>query len=224
MIGALPENLPSVATARLPAAYEAAKSALAECARIDECKDWADKMAAMASYAKQAKDDGLHKMAIRIQARAIRRCGELLQAIMPAKNQYENARGSGPPSRTQAAEDAGLSRDQRRTALRVAAIAPEEFNRAVESDDPPTLSDLAERGTQKREPLIDLGGRDPDDYRAATMAMGEVRQMFEMTLEYPVDMVLRGLGPRDKIARFREQAEAAREWLNLLLERLPNHE
>jgi hypothetical protein len=51
----------------------AAKVAISECAHIDECKDWADKSEALASYAKQAKDDELRNMAERIQARAIRR-------------------------------------------------------------------------------------------------------------------------------------------------------
>jgi hypothetical protein len=39
-----------------------AKAALAVCARIDECKDWADKAEAMASYARQSGDIELRKM------------------------------------------------------------------------------------------------------------------------------------------------------------------
>ena len=75
------DQLPDIATAKLPAAYTVAKRALAECGKIDECKDWADKAAALASYAKQSKDESLFKAAARIQARAIRRCGELLKEI-----------------------------------------------------------------------------------------------------------------------------------------------
>src|SRR6516165_5724503 len=71
-------------TARLPSTYESAKTALAECHRIDECKDWADRAEALASYARQAKDDELRRMADRIQARAIHRAGELLKEIPPA--------------------------------------------------------------------------------------------------------------------------------------------
>ena len=69
----LPATLPANSDAQLPQRYEAARSAIAECERIDECKDWSDKAAAMASYARQAKDDSLRVMAVRIQARAERR-------------------------------------------------------------------------------------------------------------------------------------------------------
>lgn len=101
-----------------------------------------------ASYARQSKDDSLRKTADRIQARAVRRCGELLAEIKrppqggrPAKNG-----GDAPPvSRARAAIDAGLSRDQKRTALRVAAVPELDFEAAVEGDDPPTITELAER-------------------------------------------------------------------------------
>jgi hypothetical protein len=75
------DQLPSIANTKLPAAYTVAKRALAECGKIDECKDWADKSAALASYAKQSGDKSLFNLATRIQARAIRRCGELLKEV-----------------------------------------------------------------------------------------------------------------------------------------------
>jgi hypothetical protein len=65
--------LPAITSAKLPASYAAAKVALSECTAIDECQTWADKAEALASYARQAKDDELRKMADRIQARAVRR-------------------------------------------------------------------------------------------------------------------------------------------------------
>jgi DNA primase len=136
---ALPRNLPA---AKLPDGYESAKAALARCFAIDECKEWADKAQALASYAKQAKDDSLRKDADRIQARAVRRCGELLKQIKPAKNQHDvkqRARAGAGPSRKRAAQKAGLSERQQKTALRVADVPTEEFERAVESEDPPTV-------------------------------------------------------------------------------------
>jgi len=90
--------------------------------------------AALASYAKQANDDELVKMATRIQLRAVRRCGELLKAIAPRDTAGPpNRKGDHTITRTQAAADAGLSEHQKRTALRVAAIPEEEFELTVES-------------------------------------------------------------------------------------------
>lgn len=77
-----------------------------------------------------------HRLAAtRIKARAIRRCGELLKQIEGAKNQHDaksrGARGAAPPSRSAAATAAGLSRDQKRDALRVASIPADDFERSA---------------------------------------------------------------------------------------------
>ena len=101
------------------------------------------------------------KMATRIRVRAVRRAGELLRQIEPAKNQHDAyARvGSGPSSRSEAASDAGMSGRQQKTALRIAAVPAEDFERQVESPVPPTLTALAQQGIKPR-PLLDLKGRD----------------------------------------------------------------
>jgi len=62
---------------------------------MDECKSWADKAEALSSYAKQANDNTLHRLADRIQARAIRREGELLEEIEAATNQHDISGGAG---------------------------------------------------------------------------------------------------------------------------------
>ena len=148
------DHLPVVASAKFPATYAAARKALSECSRIDECQQWANKAEALASYAKQAKDDQLRNLAKRIQARAIRRCGELLKQVEPAKNQHDaNARdGTVPSTRTQAATDAGLSERQRKTALRVASVDDETFNTAIDAPVPPTITELAEWGRASLKP------------------------------------------------------------------------
>ena len=152
------EQLPSIAKARLPTNYAKAKSALAKCTKIDECKDWADKAAALASYAAQAEDDALENLSRRIRARAVRRCGELLKQIGPASSHKgerigDNRRETALPSvtRTQAARDAGLTEHQSKTALRVANIPEEEFEAAVEAEIPALITELAERGTTRRQ-------------------------------------------------------------------------
>jgi hypothetical protein len=110
--------------ARLPATYQAAQKAIVKCSRIDECKSWSDKAAALASYARQARDHTLRMMAERIQARAVRRCGELLKQVpsgQGSRNQHGELR-NGAVTRQQAAQDAGLSERQKVTALRLAAL------------------------------------------------------------------------------------------------------
>jgi hypothetical protein len=118
------------------------------------CQKWANKAEALASYAKQAHDTTLRKMADRIQARAIRRCGELLKQIKPARGANQNIRaGTGPKAgRKQAAADAGLSARQRKTALRVANVPKAEFEKAVESPNPPTVGAPIPSGLSTRRP------------------------------------------------------------------------
>jgi hypothetical protein len=141
-----------VSDARLPATYEQAKTALAQCSRIDECQEWANKAEALASYARQADDETLFRLAKRIQGRAVRRCGELLKQIEPAKNQHDaaNRADKGDLTRTEAAEQAGMSLHQQRTAVRVANVPADQFEQAVESAEPSTVTALAEMGKQSR--------------------------------------------------------------------------
>ena len=147
----LPANI-SIANARLPATYEAAKTALANCESIDECQEWANKAEALASYAAMAKDEALRALADRIQARAIRRCGELLKTFNApgARTDHKPQDGAAPRSATEAAERAGLSARQHKTAVAVAAVPQEVFDSAVEAPKPPTVTKLAERGKKAR--------------------------------------------------------------------------
>jgi hypothetical protein len=72
-------------------------------------------------------------MAIRIQARAIRRCGELLRKIEPKPGARTDLPGIAGNTRFKAAADAGMSKRQRDTALRVAKVNGKDFERQVES-------------------------------------------------------------------------------------------
>ena len=177
-------HLPSVNDAQLPASYEHAKTALAECSNIDECKNWSDHALALASYARQAKDDSMLKMATRIQARAIRRAGELLKQIMTKHGANQNIEGCTSPivTRKQAAEDAGLSDDQRKNALRVASIPESEFSELVESDSPPTITKLAEIGTKKQ--LVDLKGRNPKEFNQSLHFIAMFERHLKQSGEY----------------------------------------
>lgn len=221
LIPALPANLPSIANAKLPAIYQSAKETIAACEQIDECKDWADKSEALASYAKQAGDETLRKTADRIQARAIRRCGELLREIKPARGANQNIRDAADPkvrTREGAAADAGLSERQRKTALRVAAVPAPEFEAAVEGPEPPTVTALAEKGKAPR-PLVDLGGRDPEEFKASTRAQGALRVLAEVAREVPAAVAARG-ALNNEHDELREQAGVVLTWLEDLLDEL----
>lgn len=167
-MNALPQIAPRQAS--LPQTYEAAKAALAKCQAMDECQSWADKAAALASYAKQAEDDAMLKMAARIKTRAARRAGELLKQIEPqqgARTDLKLSEGDHTRfTREDAARQAGMSKHQQVQATRIASIPDEDFEEQVESDTPPTLSQLAQQGIKPR-PLVDLNGRDPKEYNAA---------------------------------------------------------
>jgi hypothetical protein len=169
-----PARLPahiSAAKASLPRSYEAAKTALANCVSIDECKDWADKAAALASYAKQASDEEMMRQATRIRDRAIRRCGELLKQIEPQQGARNDLTSGGRPpevTRNTAARDVGMSPHQAKQAIRVANVPAADFERQVESPTPPTVTKLAEQGKKAApRPIIDLKGRDPEEFNRA---------------------------------------------------------
>jgi hypothetical protein len=159
----------------LPASYEAAKQALAECTRVDECKEWADKAAALASYARQAKDRSLLEYAQRIQLRATNRMGELLKLVEPGVNRFDRREGDLPPNRKSAADAAGLSEHQRKTALRVANVPRDEFEAALSSGIPPSVTVMAERGKVPKplEPHASPIPADPTQVAKATALLRE---------------------------------------------------
>jgi hypothetical protein len=147
-----------IKTARLPENYEVAKRAIAECERFDECAEWADKAAAIASYARQADNWELEAYAQRIRLRAVRRLGELLKEFDARGGDRRNknvvALASDRPSRAVAAQEAGVSEHKTRTAVKIAAMPPDEFEAAVESNDPPGTTKLARWIDQKQSEVV----------------------------------------------------------------------
>lgn len=219
-------RVPALANAQLPASYQAAQKALAECSRVDECKDWSDKAQALASYARQAKDSTLHNLALRIQARAQRRMGELLKLIPqnPGGRPPELPAGGHPPAgetRAQVARDAGLSEHQRKTALRVASVPDAEFQSRVESPIPPTVTALARLGTAP----CDLS-RIPDpapevlpaDPAIVVRTHRGLREFASFCAAHDPVAVARGAGDVDML---RGQVETISAWLDRFVVNLP---
>jgi hypothetical protein len=121
----------------LPSTYIAARIALAKCDRVDECLTYSSQAAALEAYAHQSRDTALMDFATRIQARAVRRLGELLKEIPIG-------------GRIAAANASGLSRLQRNQASSIAQIAPKTFEQLVESKAPPKVYKLADIGRKRR--------------------------------------------------------------------------
>lgn len=210
-------NLPATIdrdNAALPERYMSAKTALAECQRVDECKDWADKAAALASYAKQADDDSLYLMARRIQGRAVRRAGELL-----AQFQVENGIGRPPGNGTgsdtisqrSAAETAGMSKRQEVTARRVAEVPEDIFEAAIEGDAPPSVTALANLG-RREEPK-------PEGFTKATQAIGHVKRFAEFCEENDPKYVAHGVF-EDEAADLRAMVFKIDAWLDVFVTNL----
>ena len=168
-----------VNTAQLPQLYEQAKNALAECEKLDECAEWADKAAAIASYAQQADDAELENCARRIRARAVRRCGELLRTF--------DARGRGKSesplvfkSRTAVAQEAGLTEHKVRTAVNIASIPNPEFEALVESKRPPGTTLLAQfNKLNQRERVRGVTERSLGEVHQSAQAARAVEGMLE---------------------------------------------
>lgn len=171
--------------AKLPASYSAAKAALMECSRIDECKEWADRASALASYAKQAQDSQLEDMAKRIKNRALRRAGELLDQIEPGQGARDGKRreGAHPPlTRRQAACEAGLSEHQAKQVLRMAQVPEPVFEDMVERG--ATATEIADAGTVKK----------PVNRDDARKLMTAVRAYRDSLQRLDLDEAVQGLG------------------------------
>jgi hypothetical protein len=98
-----------------------------------------------------ADDDTLRQLSDRIQARAVRRMGELLKQF-DARGAHMKNDGAvnSHPSQREVAERAGVSERQRATAIRVANVPEEKFEAAIEAPKPATVTRLAEMGKQVR--------------------------------------------------------------------------
>lgn len=195
----------NIASARLPRSYEHAKQALTACSNIDECQQWADKAEALASYAKQADDDSLRRLADRIQARAVRRCGELLKQYDGRGRPAENKDGAVPISQRAIAGQAGMSERQIKTAVRVANVPADKFEEWVESDAPPTVTKLAEAGKAARPA--------PEGFKEATHLLGTVKRFAEFCAANRPELVAGGV-LESEAASLRKMVGVIDGWLD----------
>lgn len=143
-----------IRNARLPINYEAAKKALAECVSLDECKDWADRTAAIATYARQIRDNEMLEAAQRIKLRAEARLGELLRQIPRAPAIYDHDKkkmAPNPGNRYRLAELAGISFQKASEAITISRVPPKRRDKLIEQSPPVKRSELMRLGTTPRE-------------------------------------------------------------------------
>ena len=139
-------------------------------------------------------------------------------------NQYSKEKNDGGgtfQSKKQAAIEAGMSERQRNTAQRVANIPNDEFEELVESDNPPTVTELAKKGTQQRKPVTNLEGRDPQDFSASTKAQGLLREAAKAADTLDPETIVRGALPNEHAA-IRKHIQAIDAWLDKIIVRLEN--
>lgn len=203
--------------ARLPVTYATARTALSECARIDECMEWANKAEALATYARIADDDALEKMCIRIKARAIRRVGELLQEFDGRGRPEENKADDNPNlSQRQAAENAGLSHHQQKTAVRISNIPTESFEEWIESDTPPKVTALAEAGKKPRAAET-APQQFPEGFGRVAQAIGTIRWTAEACAKHDPQQTAEAILPHE-IDDILKNIEAIYQWLDVFME------
>lgn len=111
--------------------YEQARTALAECQRVDEVKDIRDKAEAMAAYARQAKDTELIQWATEIKVRAERKAGELLAQSAANGDRAPQGRVSPVEPKPTTLVDLGITSNQSSRWQSLASMTDAHFETAV---------------------------------------------------------------------------------------------
>lgn len=120
-----------------PTRWNAAAHALAECRKVDEVKGWVDKAAALAEYARQAKDRHLELDAGEIRIRAERRLGQLLAETErhkggnPALTTPSHREGVESEPQPKKLSEEGIGYKLSSRAQKLAAVPEPEFEEAV---------------------------------------------------------------------------------------------
>ena len=130
-----------------------------------------------------------------------RRCGVLLQEFEKANGKRTDLEPSGgEPTRSQAATQAGLSKDQAVNAIRVANVPKEDFEKQVEGEEPPTITNLAEQGTKKRKvvPIYEEQGMTKKAFQAGMHFRGHLSNLAEYTSEFDPQEVADGSLPDER--------------------------
>lgn len=203
-----------IATAQLPVNYEAARTAILQCSRVDECKEWADRAAAIAVYAKQLRDNTMKEAAQRIQLRARVRIGELLLAIPNAQGRGNPGAGPDPGSRRQTI----ARNDLANTAIGCIAMArvpPRIREKLIEASPPISAKTLAGLGTRRRSQKEERF-RAGSAYKLLVGIHNEGLGGFVRWIQRHSARTLARQIKADEASRLRDYIRAADDWLGEL--------
>lgn len=226
-----PANLPAVAPTGFPVCYEEARQAIAKCESPFECRTMADQAAAMAVYARMRDDTDLQNRAVRLQAWAARRWGELDRALHPDRRQANLKQGprnvvdhnsvelpknsnfgNQPESGKRPLPPDGTTEYQRVVSRRLAAIPEPEFTRQVESENPPTLTQLAAQGKVTRV-------RDPE-YSQVTDTSQPLRMFAQFAASHDAAELAQSVTAAE-VRIVREMVTRSGRWLTTFWDNLP---
>ena len=177
---------------------------------------------ALASYAKQSDNKELEKMAMRIRARASERCGALLAEFEKKINRHSSSSSEDELTRDEAAKEAGLSPKQAQTRLRIHEAKkndPAAFEEQLESDNPPTITNLAEQGMAKGIPRYEQLGMSKKAFQAGMYFRGHLADMAEQTTNFDPQDVVDGSTLEER-KQIRQHIETIDEYLDQLIAKL----
>jgi hypothetical protein len=176
--------------------YEEARKALEACTRIDEVKDFRDKVRALETYARRAQDYSLEKKASETRLRYERRAGQMLHDMAERGERATrgDSDGSNLPnvasrgvSSIPTLGDLGVSRDESSRWQRLAAVSDEIFeralNRIIETSGRATTAAMlreVERGDSKRtqaDTLLARADKPEDEAAVREYALAELHEL-----------------------------------------------
>jgi len=199
-----------MSAATYPLLYQQARSAIQQCASVDECKGWEDKMAAIQTYARQVKDSSLFDAAAKIKARAQRRLGELLDENYPEKRHVDIARATG------------LTQPRVRDSILVAAVPEEKFEAALETSPVPTSRKIHNQHHMdelRADPAYVKELREEESATDDDHAYRAISNRIEVMMEFkPADMA-RIIGENSAVEEWEMFAEFVNQVANLLSRR-----
>lgn len=118
------------ALAKVAPNYEAMRTAIARCEKVDEISKLANQAVAAQAYFRQSQDVENEMHASRIRVRAERRLGEILK-LMTASGQRANKGRAAEMSRGATLPEMGIPRDRASRAMQLADVPEDQFEAAI---------------------------------------------------------------------------------------------